>query len=106
MIIPLSIIRLIRYSPSGVRVRTLQTGPLGYQGSSGSPSTGAEARLGGVWSLSTPEQALTFHQRPVMYLLPTFTRTPVVPPSIVVPPKALSNLWIGNSDRTPRSHNS
>ena len=38
-------------------------------------------------------------------MLPLLITAPSAPPSILVPPKALSNLWTGKNERTPSLRN-
>jgi hypothetical protein len=97
----------------------LQRGPAPYAGTSlkagamTSPKMACSAarspdvRLSGVLSVSDPGgHGPACHHRPVAYLFPRFTRTPSEPLSMAVPPRALSNLWIGKTERTPMAWSS
>jgi hypothetical protein len=58
----------------------------------------------GVLSWSGSSQWSAAQNCPVTHLLPVLTSTPVAPLSNFVPPRALSNLWTGNSDRAPAAY--
>ena len=48
----------------------------------------------------------TDQNAPVSSLLPALMTAPTGPPSILVPPKALSNLWMGKKERIPSARSS